>query len=91
MYSQAPNQVSLPLSPSPSLSLPYLPSNAYSHRHSLAWSNVSLHIFNLVFALFEIFFTNIPPPPPLMIPLCLVLLALYLGLAFITYATQGIY
>ncbi|KAL4074371.1 hypothetical protein J3A83DRAFT_4235436 [Scleroderma citrinum] len=56
-----------------------------------AWTTVSRHILNAVFALFEVTCTNVPPPPwshivPLAIPL-----ACYLGVAYITHATQGIY
>lgn len=55
------------------------------------WSAVSLHIFNTVFALLEITTTNIPPLPWAALPVCLVLLLAYLGVAYITHATQGIY
>ncbi|KAH8822948.1 hypothetical protein DL96DRAFT_1470179 [Flagelloscypha sp. PMI_526] len=57
----------------------------------LAWSNVSQHILNTVYALFEIFMTNIPPLPWLHLVVCVVLLACYLGVAYVTYATQGFY
>ncbi|KAF8626917.1 hypothetical protein AX15_004630 [Amanita polypyramis BW_CC] len=56
-----------------------------------AWSNVSLHALNTVFALFEIFLTNVPPAPWSYLPLCIILLACYLGVAYITYATQHFY
>ncbi|KAG6907928.1 hypothetical protein DXG01_006858 [Tephrocybe rancida] len=56
-----------------------------------SWSNISVHILNLVFAVFEIFFTNIPPAPWLMLPLSIMLLACYLALAYVTYAAQGFY
>jgi len=55
------------------------------------WSAVSLHIFNTVFALLEITTTNIPPLPWAALPTCLILLLAYLGVAYITHATQGIY
>jgi len=55
------------------------------------WSAVSLHIFNTVFALLEITTTNIPPLPWAALPMCLILLLAYLGVAYITHATQGIY
>lgn len=56
-----------------------------------AFGNVSRHILNSAFALFEIICTNVPPPPwshlvPVAIPL-----ASYLGVAYITSATQGFY
>lgn len=56
-----------------------------------AWSNISQHALNTVFALFEILFTNIQPPPWLHLPFCIVLLACYLGVAYITRATEGFY
>jgi len=56
-----------------------------------AWSNISVHAFNTVFALFEILCTNSPPAPWITLPLCILFLALYLGVAYITHATQGIY
>jgi len=56
-----------------------------------AWSNISKHALNSVFALFEIFFTNVEPIPWLDLAPCLVMLGCYLGLAYITYATQGFY
>ncbi|KAF5346545.1 hypothetical protein D9756_010108 [Leucocoprinus leucothites] len=55
------------------------------------WSAISLHILNTVFVLFEIFTTNIPPLPWITLPVCLVLLLSYLGVAYITFASQGVY
>jgi hypothetical protein len=64
--------------------------STFSTRYS-AWSNVSQHIMNCSFILFEIFLTNAGPSPwSHMIP-CLVLFACYLGVAYITHATQGFY
>ncbi|KAG6807600.1 hypothetical protein H0H92_006958 [Tricholoma furcatifolium] len=56
-----------------------------------AWENISLHILNLVFAVCEILLTNIPPLPWLTLPFGIFFLACYLGLAYITYATQHFY
>ncbi|KIK53831.1 hypothetical protein GYMLUDRAFT_232565 [Collybiopsis luxurians FD-317 M1] len=56
-----------------------------------AWSNISIHALNTAWSLFEMVGTNSPPPRWLMIPLIIIILALYLGLAYITYATQGFY
>ncbi|KAH0588309.1 hypothetical protein H2248_004170 [Termitomyces sp. 'cryptogamus'] len=56
-----------------------------------SWTNVSVHILNLVFAMAEILFTNIPPAPWLTLPLSVLLLACYLAVAYITYADQGLY
>ena len=58
---------------------------------SLAWVNISVQALNTVFALFEIGFTNSPPVPWLTLPVCILVLAAYLGIAYITHATQGFY
>lgn len=56
-----------------------------------AWNNVSVHAMNSGFALFEIFLTHVAPPPWIHALLVFLLLACYLGVAYITYATQGFY
>ncbi|KAH7156566.1 hypothetical protein EDB81DRAFT_395366 [Dactylonectria macrodidyma] len=56
-----------------------------------AWSNVSQHGLNSLFALFEIFVPRTNPPLWVHIPWLILILALYLALAFVTYATQGVY
>uniref|UniRef100_A0A8H8CIQ3 Uncharacterized protein n=1 Tax=Psilocybe cubensis TaxID=181762 RepID=A0A8H8CIQ3_PSICU len=56
-----------------------------------SWSNLSVHAFNTAFALIEIFLTNSPPPPWLALPITVVLLICYLGVAYITHDTQGFY
>ncbi|KAH8925210.1 hypothetical protein BT69DRAFT_1240281 [Atractiella rhizophila] len=56
-----------------------------------AWSNVSLHILNSVQAAFEVIFTRTPQPEWLHIPFLIVMLAGYLGVAYITHETQGFY
>ncbi|KAG1767143.1 hypothetical protein EDD22DRAFT_1008553 [Suillus occidentalis] len=56
-----------------------------------AWSNVSQHAMNSCFALFEILLTNAGPSPWSHISPGLVLFACYLGVAYITHATQGFY
>ncbi|RDX54365.1 hypothetical protein OH76DRAFT_1540024 [Lentinus brumalis] len=55
------------------------------------WINISEHALNTVFALFEITLTNVAPSPWLHLPLCVFMLACYLGVAYITEATQGFY
>jgi len=55
------------------------------------WNNVSVHAMNSAFALFEILLTHAGPTPFAHIPFCLLLLALYLCVAYITHATQGFY
>ncbi|PSR75352.1 hypothetical protein PHLCEN_2v9215 [Hermanssonia centrifuga] len=70
-----------------------------STRYS-AWTNISEHALNTVFAAFEIFFTNAgvlsasPAArglPWMHLPFLLVLLACYLGVAYITAGAQGFY
>ncbi|RYP60560.1 hypothetical protein DL771_010477 [Monosporascus sp. 5C6A] len=56
-----------------------------------AWINVSQHAFNSVFALFEIFVPRTQPPPFVHLLWLIVILALYLGLAYVTLATKGFY
>jgi len=55
------------------------------------WENVSIHALNSVFALFEVFLTRAGPQPWLHIPFLVLLLGGYLGVAYITHATQGFY
>ena len=50
-----------------------------------------MHALNTLFALLELLGTNAPPAPWAALPLTLVLLAAYLGVAYITKATQGFY
>ncbi|KAF5377985.1 hypothetical protein D9757_009831 [Collybiopsis confluens] len=56
-----------------------------------AWSNISIHALNTVWSLFEMLGTNSPPPKWTVLPFIIVVLALYLGLAYVTKATQGFY
>ncbi|KAG1847408.1 hypothetical protein F4604DRAFT_1884030 [Suillus subluteus] len=65
-------------------------SSTFSTRYS-AWSNISQHTMNSGFALFEILLTNAGPSPWSHIVPCFVLFACYLGVAYITHATQGFY
>ncbi len=72
----------------------------FSSRWS-AWVNISEHALNTVFAAFEIFCTNASPSfganpqglsmPWIHLPFLIILLAGYLGVAYITHATQGFY
>ncbi|PBP23015.1 hypothetical protein BUE80_DR006123 [Diplocarpon rosae] len=62
----------------------------FSSTFSL-WSNISRHGLNSVFGLFEILFTRINPPPWTHLPFLVIILACYLALAYITYATKGFY
>ncbi|KAF7292124.1 hypothetical protein MIND_01239400 [Mycena indigotica] len=55
------------------------------------WSNISIHGLNSLWALLEILFTNAPPAPWLALPLQIALLGGYLGVAYVTHATQGFY
>ncbi|KAI0187138.1 hypothetical protein F4808DRAFT_94887, partial [Astrocystis sublimbata] len=56
-----------------------------------AWSNISQHILNAVFAFTEIILPRTAPVPWDHLPLHLLLLALYLSLAYLTHATKGFY
>ncbi|KIJ92722.1 hypothetical protein K443DRAFT_422790 [Laccaria amethystina LaAM-08-1] len=56
-----------------------------------SWSNISKHALNSGFALFELLCTNVGPYPWTDLPAVLVILVGYLGVAYITHATQGIY
>ncbi|PGH23293.1 hypothetical protein AJ80_02709 [Polytolypa hystricis UAMH7299] len=56
-----------------------------------AWTNISQHLLQAVFALFEIIFPATPTPPLLHIPFLIFILLLYLSLAYLTHATQGFY
>lgn len=56
-----------------------------------AWSNVSVHALNSLFAFLEIFLARVGPMPWIHIPFLILFLAGYLGVAYITHATQGFY
>ncbi|TFK39333.1 hypothetical protein BDQ12DRAFT_629891 [Crucibulum laeve] len=64
--------------------------NTFSSPYS-TWSNISQHALNAVFALLEIVFTNVGPLPWIDLPATIVLLGCYLGVAYITFQTQGFY
>jgi len=55
------------------------------------WSNVSVHILNSVFAFLEIALTRVGPMPWIHIPFIALFLAGYIGVAYITKATEGFY
>lgn len=55
------------------------------------WSNASQHALNAAYALFEILFPRTEPLPWLNLVPVVLLLALYLGLAYLTHATEGFY
>ena len=54
-------------------------------------SQISKHALNSFYALFEILLTRTSPRPPLHMLFLIILLALYLGLAYLTKATEGFY
>ncbi|TFK48103.1 hypothetical protein OE88DRAFT_1635377 [Heliocybe sulcata] len=56
-----------------------------------SWSNVSHHALNTALACFEILLTSAVPLPWLHLLYCILLLALYLALAYVTHASQGFY
>ncbi|PGG98244.1 hypothetical protein GX51_06892 [Blastomyces parvus] len=53
------------------------------------WDNTSKHILPAFFALFEIICSTALPPPLLHFPFLIIILLLYLGIAYITHATEG--
>ncbi|KAL2161411.1 hypothetical protein VTH06DRAFT_7972 [Thermothelomyces fergusii] len=55
------------------------------------WSNVSVHALNSAFALFELLVPRTDAPPPVHMAWLVLLLALYLALAYVTKATKGFY
>jgi hypothetical protein len=56
-----------------------------------AWSNISQHALNSVMAFAEIVIPRTLPHPWINIIFIVILLALYLGLAYLTHSTQGFY
>lgn len=77
-------------------------SNTLSTRYS-AWTNISEHALNTVFAAVEIFAAGAAPAwgngagkrgivlPWIHLPFLIIILGCYLGLAYVTHATQGFY
>ena len=55
------------------------------------WSNVSQHLLNSVFALFEIVVPRTDLPLPVHMLWLILVLALYLALAYVTKASKGFY
>jgi len=64
--------------------------STFSNRYD-AWSAISVHLLNSVFALFEILLTNTPASAWILLPFGILLLSGYVGVVYITYATQGFY
>ncbi|KAJ8522302.1 hypothetical protein ONZ45_g1104 [Pleurotus djamor] len=57
-----------------------------------SFSSISQHILNSVLALTEILvLSNVESLPWLHLPICIVMLGCYLGVAYITHASQGVY
>ncbi|KAI0432381.1 hypothetical protein F5Y09DRAFT_302034 [Xylaria sp. FL1042] len=56
-----------------------------------AWSNISQHALNSVFAFIEIVLPRTRPAPWSHLPFLIFFLALYLALAYLTHATKGFY
>ncbi|KAK4936445.1 hypothetical protein LTR10_022662 [Elasticomyces elasticus] len=56
-----------------------------------AWSNISKHALNSLFALFEVTLPATNPPPLLHLVGLIILLLLYLSLAYLTRYTEGFY
>ncbi|RKU48404.1 hypothetical protein DL546_009482 [Coniochaeta pulveracea] len=56
-----------------------------------AWSNISQHAMNSLFALIEILLTRTETPLPIHMLWLIVILAIYCGLAYVTHAIKGVY
>jgi hypothetical protein len=56
-----------------------------------SWSNLSQHALNTAFALFEVVLTRAGPSPWSHLIFLVVILGGYLGIAYITHATEGFY
>jgi len=86
-----PHRPILPLAPSSHPSPPLLlfsPRQIYSPNSPY---QITEHALNSLFALLEILLPSTPTPPLLHLPFIVFLLALYLGLAYLTRKTQGFY
>jgi hypothetical protein len=68
-----------------------LPYPWYAHQWPRFISDLLQHLLNSVFALFEITLTNTPAAAFILLPFGVVLLLGYVGIVYITYATQGFY
>jgi len=64
--------------------------STFDNRYD-AWSAISVHLLNSVFALFEIILTNTSASAWILLPFGVVFLLGYVGVIYITYATQGFY
>ncbi|TFK26014.1 hypothetical protein FA15DRAFT_315263 [Coprinopsis marcescibilis] len=56
-----------------------------------AWNGITVHILNAVFTVCEILFTNSPPVPWIAMPITVLLLGSYCGLAYVVHAAAGYY
>lgn len=65
---------------------PPFPTDAFD-----AWKEISQHALNSVFALFEVLVPRTDTPPLIHAFWLIIILALYLGLAYVTLATKGFY
>lgn len=68
----------------------YRTSGGFTTTYAL-WSNVSQHALNSAFLLFEVIFPRTAPLPWIHLLWLIVILALYLCVAYITAATKGFY
>jgi len=68
-----------------------LSSSATFSTQFSSWSNISQHALNTVFALFEIVLTHAAPSPWSHLIFLVIFLGCYLGVAYITHATEGFY
>jgi hypothetical protein len=65
--------------------------SAWWNRRYYQWSNISEHAMNSLFALTEIFLPRTTVRPWIHLLWLIVILACYLGLAYLTHYTRGVY
>lgn len=85
-----PDPIILALTPFEAIYWAFLANGAFASRF-WTWSNVSEHALNSVFAFMESFLPMSDPHPWIHLPLLILILACYLGVAYITHADQGFY
>ena len=59
--------------------------------HFDSWSMISIHVLNSLFATFELVVTQTPPLPWLQMSALLLIMGLYLGIAYLSKVTAGVY
>jgi hypothetical protein len=89
-YLRYPILMSVPPQGLPLISYERHPLNSHMIDY-IAWANLSRHALNTAFVLFEIIFTHVGPAPWIHLPFVIFFGVAYLGIVYITHATQGFY